>query len=336
MAVVTAWAELGRLARRWAGAACALLLAAGCGGGPGGSDDPMAEPPVTTGGAPGVTAPASGYQTFTVLGTVSDPAIGESSGLAASRRSPGLLWTHNDSGDEPLVFCLSLQAGRCGQWRVAGAEAFDWEDMAAGPGPRAGEPYLYLGDIGDNIDQRSEIVVYRIPEPAASGAAVAIGAAPATTAPAEALRLRYPDGPRNAEALLVHPGTGDIYVVSKDAQSAAVYKAAAPLEPSRPKTLVQVGNIRLGTGTHGLETVTGGDISPDGQRVALSTYSQGYELELPSGGVFDDIWAERPVPVALGPRLQGESVAYRLDGRALLTTSEITPWPLQQVERRTP
>ena len=335
MAAVTAWAELGGLARRWTGAACALLLAAGCGGGSG-SDDPMAEPPATTAGAPGATAAASPYQAFTVLGTVSDPAIGESSGLAASRRSPGLLWTHNDSGDEPLVFCLDLQARRCGQWRVGGAEAFDWEGMAAGPGPRAGEPYLYLGDIGDNIDQRSEIVVYRIPEPAASGAPVAIGAPPATTAPAEALRLRYPDGPRNAEALLVHPGTGDVYVVSKDAESAAVYKAAAPLEPSRPKTLVRVGSIGLGTGTPALGTVTGGDISPDGSRVALSTYAQGYELELPSGAAFDDVWAEQPVPVALGPRLQGESVAYRLDGRALLTTSEITPWPLQQVERRAP
>ena len=295
----------------------------------------MLAPPTTAPGAAAAASPPR-YQPATVLGTVSDPAIGESSGLAASRRNPGLLWTHNDSGDEPLLFCLDLRGRGCGQWRVSGAEAFDWEDMAAGPGPRTGEPYLYLGDIGDNIDQRSEIVVYRIPEPAATGAEVAIGAAPVRTAPAEALRLRYPDGPHNAEALLVHPTTGDVYVVSKDAQSAGVYKAAAPLEPSSPKALVRVGSVRLGTGTHGLEAVTGGDISPDGSRVALSTYAQGYELELPSGAAFDDIWAERPVPLDLGPRLQGESVAYRLDGRALLTTSEITPWPLQQVERRAP
>lgn len=323
------------MGRRWAGAVFALLLAAGCSGGSGGgSDDPMAEPPGTAPGAAAAASP-SGYQPFTVLGTVDDPDIGESSGLAASRRNPGLLWTHNDSGDEPLVFCVDLQGRGCGRWRVAGAEAFDWEDMAAGPGPRSGEHYLYLGDIGDNIDQRNEIIVYRIPEPAAGGT-VAPGASPATTAPAEALRLRYPDGPHNAEALLVHPVSGDVYVISKDAQSAKVYKAAAPLDASKPVTLAPIGAIRLGTGTRGLEVVTGADISPDGRRVALSTYAQGYELELPSGGVFDDIWAQRPVPVALGPRLQGESVAYRLDGRALLTSSEITPWPLQQVERRAP
>lgn len=326
------------MGRRWAGAVFALLLASACSGSGSGSDggsgDPMAEPPSTAPGASTAPSP-SGYQPFTVLATVTDPAIGESSGLAASRRNPGLVWTHNDSGDEPLVFCLDLQGGSCGRWLVAGAQAFDWEDMAAGPGPRDGEHYLYLGDIGDNIDQRSEIVVYRIPEPAAV-ARTATQTSPATTAPAEALRLRYPDGPHNAEALLVHPATGDVYVVSKDAQSAKVFKAAAPLEASKPVTMAQVGTIRLGTATRGLEVVTGADISPDGRRVAVSTYAQGYELELVAGGVFDDIWSQRPVPVALGPRLQGESVAYRLDGRALLTTSEISPWPLQQVERRAP
>jgi hypothetical protein len=313
------------------------VLASGCSGGSGdaGPDDPLAEAPVTTAGA---SAAVGGYQAATVLGRISDPAIGESSGLAASRRNAGLLWTHNDSGDEPFVYCIDLKATSCGAWRVTGAEAFDWEDMAVGPGPgaRSAEPHLYLGDVGDNIDQRTEIVVYRVPEPAAGGSGpVPTKALPASTAPAEALRLRYPDGPHNAEAMLVHPVSGDVYVISKDAQSAKVYKAAAPLDASRPVTMTQAGTIRLGSGSRGLEQVTGADVSVDGRRVALSTYAQGYELELPAGAAgFDDIWAERPVPVELGPRLQGESIAYRLDGRALLTTSEITPAPLQQVERR--
>ena len=316
------------MARPWPAAALVVLLATGCSGSDGPDGDPLAEPPpssTATGGGQ-----AGGYKEPTVLGQLADGAIGESSGLAASRRNPGLLWTHNDSDDAPLLYCFDLKGASCGTWRVTGAEAFDWEDMAAGPGPRAGEPYLYVGDIGDNIDQRSEIVVYRTPEPEAPTTP-----SPAATAPAEALRLRYPDGPHNAEALLVHPTTGDVYVVTKDAQAAGVYKATAPLQPSRVATLARVGTIRLGSGTRGLEQVTGGDISPDGRRVAVSTYSQGYELELPQdAAAFDDIWGRAPVPVALGQRIQGESVAYRLDGRALLTTSEIAPSPLHQVERR--
>jgi hypothetical protein len=319
--------------RRWAAVLCTLALAAGCSGGSVTDEDPLAEPPPSTGAA-GATTPAGGYQPATVLGTLTDPGIGESSGLAASRRNPGMLWTHNDSGDEPLVYCLDLKAAPCGVWRVTGAEAWDWEDMAAGPGPRAGEPYLYLGDIGDNLDQRTEIIVYRIPEPAAGAGPVTTKAAPAATAPAEALRFRYPDGAHNAEALAVHPTTGDVYVVSKDAQAARVYKASAPLDPSRVAALVQVGTIRLGAGSRGLEQVTGADISSDGRRVALSSYAQGYELEVPAAGVFDDVWSQPPAPVTLGLRLQGEAIAYRLDGKALLTTSEIVPSPLQQVERR--
>ncbi len=316
-----------------------LLLAAavaGCGGSGGGGGDPVGEAPV--GAGPGGTTAVAGagpaYGPSAVLGTVTDTVIGESSGLAASRRLPGVLWTHNDSGDDPFVYCLDQQARSCGAWRVAGAEAFDWEDMAAGPGPAGGGPSLYLGDIGDNLDQRSEIIVYRVPEPQPPTGAPTSKASPGTTPPAEVFRLRYPDGPHNAEALAVHPTTGDLYVITKDAQSAGVYKAPAPLDPSKPATLARVGAVRLGTGSRGLELVTGADISPDGRRVALATYAQGYELELPAGAVFDDIWAERPVPVALGARLQGESIAYRLDGRALLTTSEIVPFTLQQVERK--
>lgn len=318
---------------RWRVAALTLLLAAGCTGSDSPDVDPLAEPSPTTRPA---GAGVAGYNDPTVLGQIADRAVGESSGLAASRRNPGLLWTHNDSDDEPYLYCLDLKGASCGTWRVTGAEAFDWEDMAAGPGPRAGEPYLYVGDIGDNLDQRREIVVYRIPEPAAGGnGPVPTTASPAATVPAEALRLRYPDGARNAEALLVHPSTGDVYVVAKDAQSAGVYKAAAPLEPSRVTTMARVGTVRLGAGTRGLEQVTGGDIAPDGRRVAVSTYAQGYELELPADmPVFDDVWGRSPVPVPLGNRAQGESVAYRLDGRALLATSEIAPSPLLQVERR--
>ena len=322
------------IGRPWAAVLCMLVLAAGCGGGSDG-DDPMAAPGASTGARTATSTPAGNYQPATVLGTITDPGIDESSGLAASRRTPGLLWTHNDSDDGPLVYCLDLKGAPCGVWRVTGAEAWDWEDMAAGPGPRPGEPYLYLGDIGDNLDQRTEIVVYRVAEPATTaGAAVPTKAAPGASPPAEALKLRFPDGPHNAEALAVHPTTGDVYVVSKDAQAARVYKAVAPLDPSKATTMTQVGTIRLGTGTRGLEQVTGADISPDGRRAALSTYAQGYELEVPAGGTFDDIWSQPPAPVALGPRLQGESIAYRLDGKALLTTSEIVPSPLQQVERR--
>jgi hypothetical protein len=262
------------------------------------------------------------------LATLEDRRIDESSGLVASRREPGLFWTHNDSGDGPFVYAFD-RAGRArGTFRVEGAQALDWEDIAAGPGPVAGQPYLYAGDIGDNERRREFVVVYRFPEPEVTAGVDA--KTPRPTQPADAIRLRYPDGPRNAEALLVHPTTGDIYIVSKAPDGAGVYKLPAGFDPQAVNTLARVATLR-GPDFFGT-LVTGGDISPDGRRVALCDYAQGYELALPEGSKeFDEVWRQRPTAVSLGPRLQGESVGYRLDGAALLATSEKTPTPLFEV-----
>ena len=263
------------------------------------------------------------------LATLEDRRIDESSGLVASRRSPGLFWTHNDSGDGPFVYAFDRQGRSRGTWRVEGAQAVDWEDIAAGPGPAQGQSYLYVGDIGDNGRERDFVVVYRFPEPEPS-ATEAPPERPRPTQTAEAIRLKYPDGAHNAEALAVHPTTGDIYVVTKANAEAGVYKLAAPFDPKAVNTLAKVGSLR-GPDFFGT-LVTGADISPDGRRVALCDYAQGYELTLPEGGKgFDEIWKQKPVALSLGARLQGESVAYRLDGAALLATSEQTPTPLFEV-----
>ena len=280
---------------------------------------------LTAGAMPVVAA------TPVTLATLSERAVRESSGVVASRRNPGLFWTHNDSGDGPFVYAFD-RAGRArGTWRVAGAQARDWEDIAAGPGPAQGQNYLYAGDIGDNGRDREFVVVYRFPEPQVGADEQAAGAnAARETQPSEAIRVKYPDGAHNAEALLVHPLTGDLYVVTKGAESAFVYKLAAPFSAEGVNTLTRVAVLK-GPDFFGA-LVTGGDISPDGTRVALCDYAQGYELTLPAGAKgFDDVWTQKPAAVPLGLRLQGESVCYRLDGAALLATSEKTPTPLIEV-----
>jgi hypothetical protein len=270
-----------------------------------------------------------------VLGRLDDPAINESSGLVASRNNPSLYWTHNDSGDGPNIYALDEQGARRGTWRVRGASARDWEDIAAGPGPQAGFSYLYLGDIGDNEGRRSEIIVYRVKEPTIKPAdSSSTKLKPLVTEDAEVIRLRYPDGAHDAESLLVHPVTGDLYIVSKvPFANPIVYKAAAPLNTNGPTTLKRIAELNIPSLFGGL--VTGGDISPDGLRVALCDYVDGYELVLGDARApFDQIWKQPLKPVDLGKRKQGESIAYRLDGRALLATSEGAHPPLIEVVRR--
>ncbi|HEX7332897.1 MAG TPA: hypothetical protein VF290_15440 [Pyrinomonadaceae bacterium] len=268
------------------------------------------------------------------IATLKDKSISESSGLAASRLTAGAYWTHNDSGDGPFIYAFDTRGASFGVFRVAGAQARDWEDMAAGPGSEGGKSYLYLGDIGDNNNARSEIVVYRVAEPPLTTATRKFTkSAPGTTQPAEAIRLRYPDGAHDAETLLVHPVSGHIYIITKVViANPAVYEAAPPFTAGKPITMTRLGLVSVPSLFGGI--ITGGSISPDGRRVALCDYFQGYELTLPATANFNDIWKQSMVSFDLGKRKQGEAIAYRLDGKAILATSEGRNASVIQVTRR--
>jgi hypothetical protein len=268
------------------------------------------------------------------LADLADRNIAESSGIVASRLNPGLYWTHNDAGDGPFIYAFDRSGASKGVWRVAGADALDWEDIAAGPGPARETSYLYIGDIGDNDQDRKVIIVYRIPEPAVDSAVSASRADPLRTAPAEAIRLEFPDGKHNAEALLIHPRTGDLYIITKTKNAACkVYRATAPFDTSTTVQLGVVGELQL-PGESGW-MITGADISPDGRRVVLCDNFSAYELTLADvDSGFEHIWRRPLASIELGDRRQGEAVCYRHDGLAILATSEETPTPLIEVLRK--
>jgi hypothetical protein len=273
------------------------------------------------------------YGPPTQITVLKDKAIKESSGIAASRNVPSVYWTHNDSGDGPFIYAFDTRGNSRGVWRITGATAHDWEDIAAGPGPKAGTSYLYIGDIGDNRERRDEVVVYRMPEPSLN-AGTRLKSKATPTAPADAFRLRYPDGSHDAETLLVHPQSGNIYIVTKTPfANPGIYEAAAPLAAGRTITLNRVGTLEVPNLLGGI--ITGGAISPDGRRVAFCDYMQGYEAVLADDKAsFDTIWKQPLTSISLGSRKQGEAITYRLDGKALLMTSEGSPMPLLQVVRR--
>jgi len=275
------------------------------------------------------------YRPPTRVGVLEDRSIDESSGIVASRKTPGMYWTHNDSGDGPFIYALDDHGHNRGVWRVSGAASYDWEDIAAGPGPIPGTNYLYIGDIGDNGGRRSQIIVYRVPEPEITAAEIGMKKKNARqTEAAEAIRLRYPDGQHDAETLMVHPVTGKIYVVTKiEFGNARVYEADPAQASAEVTTLTRVGELSVPTVFGGM--ITGGDISPDGLRVALCDYVQGYELVLPdAASAFDLIWKQPLKPIPIGQREQGEAIGYRLDGKALLATSEGRPASLIEIQRR--
>src|ERR1044072_2821263 len=162
------------------------------------------------------SAPPSPYGPPVTLTTIKEKTITESSGLVASRQTPGAYWTHNDSCGGPFIYSFDSSGNSLGIFNVTAAQNRDWEDISIGPGPQSDKSYLYIGDIGDNSGTRQDVVIYRVAEPALTTATRKLTKKnPGTTEPAEAIRLRYPDGPTDAEALLVHPVTGHIYIVIK-------------------------------------------------------------------------------------------------------------------------
>ena len=255
-----------------------------------------------------------------VIATVRIAGLTESSGLVASPQYEGVLWTVND-GPRPMLYAFDRSGRSRAVVRVAGARVFDWEALSLGPGPVARRSYIYIGDIGDNQHQRRSIQVYRVEEPNLKAT---------ISRPAETIRLVYPDGAHDAEALLVHPKTGDLYIVIKSRERDSVYKAKAPLSTKTAITLQHVADLRLPEGsllTMLVGRVTGGDISPDGRKVILCDYERAWEAEA-RDDEFDSVWKAEWRMIDLGQRHQGEAVAYRKDGKAVLATSEGKEFPL--------
>ncbi|MFT4974274.1 MAG: hypothetical protein ACI8S6_000156 [Myxococcota bacterium] len=207
------------------------------------------------------TAACTTYGPPRRVGRVGDPTLIEISGIAVSQQHPGTLWLHEDSG-RPAVLTATDETGATNATiTLLNAENRDWEDLALGPcGDRT---CLFVADIGDNAVSRSSITIYRLPEPDPTAGDQAI-------AP-ERFTATYPDGPHNAEALVVTPD-GLPLIVTKG-QEAALY--AFPTLEEGPVELVRVGTVDATRGLAGFfDLVTAADLSADGALLAVRTYGR--------------------------------------------------------------
>lgn len=244
------------------------------------------------------------FGAFTDDGTV-DRVLKELSGLAASHTRPGILYAHNDSGDRARFFALDVHGAKLAEYRFDGVRALDWEDMAVGPCPSG--TCVFLGDIGDNGFDHTTYDIYRTPEPGPDGGAL----------PFERIVFRYPDGPHNSETLLVHPSTGDMYIVTKGGNPNGVYRL--PSAATSPAVAEKVATIA--SPKPGENLFTAGDIHPCASRMVLRTYGGVYEYAAPND-TFESIFSATPRELPLPFELQGEAIAYARDGRAIFSASE--------------
>ncbi len=234
-------------------------------------------------------------------GVVAHEEINEASGLVASRRNPGIFWTHNDSGDTTRIFALSPQGEDRGVWILEGAAARDWEDIAVGPGPVDSLSYLYVGDIGDNSAQYDLIRIYRVPEPA-----VGTEQKGGVLQSVETILCRYEDGARDAEGMFVDPVDGRLYVVTKREPSVRLYRLddLTEYEPGDTALLKHVGTL------DSITLITAADISADGREILLKNYFSIYYWERGESEGLAEALRRPPhqLPYTIEP--QGEAIAW--------------------------
>lgn len=261
------------------------------------------------------------------VGTVSDERINECSGLAWSR-TQNVLWLHNDSGDSARVFAISGNGTLLAVVTLSGATAHDWEDMAMGPYPGGGDA-LHIADIGDNAASRSYVRIYRVPEPAITGAT------PQNLAVAnfDSFRLVYPDRPHNAETFMVDPENGDVYIVTKEKDGRSTVFAAACPANGAVVTMHAVASLVFGVEPlSGSPLPTGGDIAPDGSMVIIRTYNRAFLFRRPLGGSLADAFAMPPCRVPAPSEYQGEAIAFAADGASYWTLGEGANQSLYRVD----
>lgn len=246
-------------------------------------------------------------------GVLPSDELDEVSGIAASRKNPGVLWVHNDSGDSARVFAITPEGKLLGVYSLSGVEVRDCEDIAVGPGPKVGESYLYIGDIGDNNAARPMVFIYRVPEPTVSSSQETVRA---QLADIEKITLKYEDGPRDAEVVMVDPQTGDLYIISKRTDRCKVYRVPSwEMKPGATVTMRSVAQLPWGWST-------GGDISPDGREILVRGYANAALWKRPESGELWRAFESKQYVVPVEREQQGEAICFDAQGKGYYTTSE--------------
>lgn len=247
------------------------------------------------------------------LGQLQDKKLEEASGLAASVVNPGLLWTHNDSGNPAVVYLVDEQLQVRLACKLQGVRNRDWEDIAVGPGPDPQKNYVYVADIGDNNARHAVKYIYRFEEPVVRDEMKEV-----TITSFETIAFSLQDGKKDTEAIMIHPQTKDIYVISKREKPVVVYQIKFPY-PLKEEAAVAVRIVTLP-----ITQIVSADISPDGAGVLMKNYDNVYYWET-DGKTLQEALKQKPHLLKYTEEPQGEAIAFNVDGSGFYTLSEKIP-----------
>ena len=266
------------------------------------------------------------------LGNLSELDLSEASGIAVSSRREDLFWANNDSGNPHELFAIDARAAGLGRVEIEPYAIADWEDLASFRlDDRA---YLVVGDVGDNYRWRPVLELKVIEEPELGALPLPEGA----QAPiAWTIRFRYPDGPRDCEALAVDEPSERVLLVTKRDVPAEVYEV--PLRPDSDPSRVQVATRiavldtiprpgerdELEDPDYGRYRAQPTAFAVAGDLAVVVTYLDAYLFRRTPGEAWGAALRRIPHRIALPYASQREAAALSRDGRSLYVTSERGP-----------
>lgn len=273
--------------------ACALALFASC--------------KKTDGGGTGIVQPVA----YPLTAGIAD----EASGITDSKANPGALWVQQDGGNPAELILLSHTAQLLKKIPFKGITNRDWEDITLAAGPDAGRNYLYLAETGDNTAVYGTYVIYRMEEPLATTD---------TVRQVDAISFQYPDGPHDAEAILVEPGTLHIYIITKRDAKSRIYKLSYPYSTTAVNSVTAAGDLPY-------NFVVSAAITPDGKGVAVKDYQNIYYYMRNAGESLQAVLARTYTRLSYTMEQQGEAICFSNDGKSYFTLSEKLNAPVSLV-----
>jgi hypothetical protein len=228
------------------------------------------------------------------------PMIGETSGIADSHRNKGYLWVQEDSGNPAQLYLLGHNGIVAKTIKLRGITNRDWEELQLAAGK------LYLGEIGDNLRQHAEYRFYIFEEPVQAANEVNSF---------QVLRFQYEDGSRDAEAFLVDPATGDIYIITKSDDPAKIYKLTYPFDFNKVNKATVIGKLTY-------RAVVGAALSPDGKEAIIKTYAGLQYYKRSEGESILQMFQKPFETLPYRPEVQGEAVTFSINNDGYFTLSE--------------
>jgi hypothetical protein len=271
-----------------------------------------------------------------VAGQLENESLIEASGLARSQRDPDIFWSINDGGSKPRLYAFDGTGAHRGRIKLENAKNRDWEDIASFT--LDGEPWLLVADIGDTDSKRKKVLLYVVAEPDLSEDAKV------RREPAWEVEFRYPDGPRDAEAVVVDTANERVLILTKRDLPPVLYEV--PLRPASEETVTAkwlgpVESLPLPSRQDVDQAVltkdwhwqpTGMDVSADGRLAVILTYRAIYVFRVEPDSDLYDALSGQAYALGLGNFRDAESVAFHADGESIFVTVERRHAPLLRID----